>query len=74
MLGLQTSPDMVTTLTTVKVVVAGDGAVGKTSLIRRYCEGKFAGSRVMTIGVDFQTKRNGRTYVSVLPAKLEAAE
>lgn len=48
---------MVTTLTTVKVVVAGDGAVGKTSLIRRYCEGKFAGSRVMTIGVDFQTKR-----------------
>jgi small GTP-binding protein len=40
----------------VKVVVAGDGNVGKTSLIRRYCEGKFAGSRVMTIGVDFQTK------------------
>jgi small GTP-binding protein len=40
----------------VKVVVAGDGSVGKTSLIRRYCEGKFAGSRVMTIGVDFQTK------------------
>jgi small GTP-binding protein len=39
-----------------KVVVAGDGSVGKTSLIRRYCEGKFAGSRVMTIGVDFQTK------------------
>jgi small GTP-binding protein len=56
-LGLRTVPDMVNTITTVKVVVAGDGAVGKTSLIRRYCEGKFAGSRVMTIGVDFQTKR-----------------
>ncbi len=41
---------------TLKVVIAGDGSVGKTSLIRRYCEGKFAGSRVMTIGVDFQTK------------------
>ncbi|MCZ7547180.1 MAG: GTP-binding protein [Anaerolineae bacterium] len=39
-----------------KVVVAGDGAVGKTSLIRRFCEGKFEESRVMTIGVDFQTK------------------
>jgi small GTP-binding protein len=39
-----------------KVVVAGDGAVGKTSLVRRYCEGKFETSRVMTIGVDFQTK------------------
>ena len=39
-----------------KVVIAGDGNVGKTSLVRRYCEGKFDTSRVMTIGVDFQTK------------------
>ncbi len=40
----------------VKVVVAGDGNVGKTSLIRRYCEGRFEASRVATIGVDFQTQ------------------
>ena len=40
-----------------KVVVVGDGAVGKTSLIRRYCEGKFRASRVATIGVDFYTQR-----------------
>jgi len=39
-----------------KVSIAGDEAVGKTSLIRRYCEGKFEESRVATIGVDFQTK------------------
>lgn len=39
-----------------KVVIAGDGNVGKTSLIRRYCEGKFEASRVATIGVDFQTQ------------------
>jgi small GTP-binding protein len=39
-----------------KVSVGGDEAVGKTSLIRRYCEGKFEQSRVATIGVDFQTK------------------
>jgi small GTP-binding protein len=39
-----------------KIVVAGDGAVGKTSLIRRYCEGKFEHTRVQTIGVDFQTQ------------------
>jgi len=39
-----------------KVVVAGDGAVGKTSLIRRYCAGMFEESRVLTIGVDFQVK------------------
>lgn len=43
-------------LPVVKVVVAGDGAVGKTSLIRRHSTGKFEASRVMTIGVDFQTK------------------
>lgn len=46
---------MVTT-TTVKIVVAGDGNVGKTSLVRRYCEGKFEESRIATIGVDFHTK------------------
>jgi len=39
----------------VKVVVAGDGNVGKTSLIRRYTEDKFDISRVATIGVDFHT-------------------
>lgn len=43
-------------LLVLKVVVAGDGAVGKTSLIRRYCEGKFEIARVQTIGVDFQTQ------------------
>ncbi len=39
-----------------KVVVGGQGTVGKTSLIRRYCQGKFESSRVATIGVDFQTQ------------------
>jgi small GTP-binding protein len=39
----------------VKVVFAGDGNVGKTSLIRSYTEGKFESSRVATIGVDFAT-------------------
>jgi small GTP-binding protein len=39
-----------------KLVVAGDGNVGKTSLVRRYCEGKFDESRITTLGVDFQTK------------------
>lgn len=40
-----------------KVAVVGDGAVGKTTLIRRFCEGKFHASRVATIGVDFYTQR-----------------
>lgn len=38
------------------MVVAGNGNVGKTSLIRRFCEGKFEQTRVATIGVDFQTQ------------------
>ncbi len=40
-----------------KVVLVGDGNVGKTSLVRRYCEGKFEESRILTIGVDFQIKQ-----------------
>lgn len=44
------------TVPLLKIVVAGDGNVGKTSLIRQYCEGRFEQSRVATIGVDFQTK------------------
>ncbi len=39
-----------------KVTLVGDGNVGKTSLVRRFCEGKFEESRILTIGVDFQIK------------------
>jgi small GTP-binding protein len=48
---------MMSEIPLLKVVVVGDGAVGKTSLIRRYVEGKFDASRVATIGVDFYTQR-----------------
>jgi len=41
---------------TYKVLLVGDGNVGKTSLVRRFCEGKFEESRILTIGVDFQIK------------------
>jgi small GTP-binding protein len=36
-----------------KVVLGGDARVGKTSLIQRYCTGRFDPLRSMTIGVDF---------------------
>ena len=43
------------TIRLVKVVFAGDGNVGKTTLIRSFTHGKFDTSRIMTIGVDFHT-------------------
>ncbi len=39
-----------------KVMLLGDGNVGKTSLARQFVESKFDESRILTIGVDFQTK------------------
>ena len=40
-----------------KVVIAGAKNAGKTSLLRRYCTGKFDKSTLSTIGVDFETKK-----------------
>ena len=40
----------------IKVVVVGNGAVGKSSLIQRYCKGEFTTDYKKTIGVDFLEK------------------
>lgn len=40
-----------------KVIIMGDGAVGKTSLINRYCQDGFAQSYKQTIGLDFFSKK-----------------
>ena len=39
-----------------KVIVVGDGAVGKTALTIRFSEGRFQDHYKMTIGVDFAIK------------------
>jgi len=36
-----------------KITLGGEGNVGKSTLIRRLCTGKFEAARIMTIGVDF---------------------
>ena len=39
-----------------QIVIVGDGGVGKSSLIRRFCQGIFTSSYKKTIGVDFLEK------------------
>ena len=39
-----------------KVVVVGQGGVGKTSIARRFCEGKFSTSYHPTLGLDLFSK------------------
>ena len=39
-----------------KILLAGEGGVGKTTLLHRYVEGKFSAETRMTIGVEFFLK------------------
>eukprot|EP00285_Hemiselmis_virescens_P015180 CAMPEP_0173382372 /NCGR_PEP_ID=MMETSP1356-20130122/4883_1 /TAXON_ID=77927 ORGANISM="Hemiselmis virescens, Strain PCC157" /NCGR_SAMPLE_ID=MMETSP1356 /ASSEMBLY_ACC=CAM_ASM_000847 /LENGTH=151 /DNA_ID=CAMNT_0014336679 /DNA_START=15 /DNA_END=467 /DNA_ORIENTATION=- len=47
--------------TTIKVIVVGNGGVGKSSMIRRFCTGEYTDKYKKTIGVDFLEKE---AYVS----------
>ncbi len=42
---------------TFQVVIVGNGAVGKSSMIQRYCKGVFTKGYKKTIGVDFLEKQ-----------------
>ena len=44
------------TVTVTQVVIVGNGAVGKSSMIQRYCRGIFTHNYKKTIGVDFLEK------------------
>lgn len=43
---------------TLKIVVGGEGNVGKTSLIRRYAKAKFSEARNITLGIDITTQEH----------------
>ena len=50
---------------TIKVIVGGEGNVGKTSLIRRYARAKFLEARNITLGIDITTQEyvyNGQPF------------
>merc|ERR1712217_478648 len=40
----------------VKVMSMGSSAVGKSTLIKRYCEGRFVQKYITTIGIDYGVK------------------
>ncbi|TPX30576.1 hypothetical protein SmJEL517_g05880 [Synchytrium microbalum] len=40
----------------IKVLSLGDAGVGKSCLIKRYCEGKFVSEYIPTIGIDYGVK------------------
>jgi len=42
--------------TTYKIIITGDGGVGKTTLLHRYIKGKFIANTIQTMGVEFFTK------------------
>jgi GTPase SAR1 family protein len=39
------------------LILLGDGAVGKTSLIKAYNEGVFSEEHMVTLGIDYINKR-----------------
>lgn len=39
-----------------KVIIVGDGGVGKTNILYRFCSNEYKPSLVSTIGVDFRNK------------------
>ena len=42
---------------TIKFLIIGDSAVGKTAMLIRYTENTFSEDFISTIGVDFKVKR-----------------
>ena len=48
----------------IRLMLIGDSNVGKTSIIKRYCNNQFSPSYISTVGIDFETKYlrlNGKT-------------
>ena len=40
----------------INIIVLGDGAVGKTCLLKRYAQGEFIESHMATLGLDYVSK------------------
>ncbi len=49
----------------IKVVLLGDGGVGKTSIVNSYFNKPFKGSYKMTLGTEFRIKRVGNHVIQI---------
>jgi small GTP-binding protein len=54
-----------------KIAVVGNGGVGKTSMVLRYCENSFKENYIMTIGSNFSTKTVDLPELPQLQVKLQ---
>lgn len=54
-----------------KICVVGNGGVGKTSMVLRYCENTFKENYIMTIGSNFSTKTVDLPAYPQLQVKLQ---
>ena len=41
----------------IKILTIGDAEIGKSCLIKRFCEGRFVSRYIPTIGVDYGVKK-----------------
>lgn len=48
---------------TIRILLLGDSGVGKTSLMTRFSEDKFAPTMISTAGVDFKVRYPGQGYL-----------
>lgn len=53
-IGLDSS--LISSTATIKIIVVGNGCVGKTTMIHRFCTGEYTADYKKTLGVDFLEK------------------
>ncbi|KAG5485522.1 hypothetical protein LSCM1_07608 [Leishmania martiniquensis] len=56
----------------IKLLAIGDAGVGKSCVIKRYCEGRFVAKYIPTIGIDFGVKKVAVNKAAVLQRRKSA--
>ena len=55
----------------IQIIILGDGAVGKTSMISQYSKKEFSFDHIVTVGLDFASiKYTTKTDGNIIPVKI----